>query len=371
VIPVGPFDRDMLVSGRVEIDPDALRADDRRHFAFRVRPPTRVRVTGGTGASAEAPDFLGRALEVLEEGGRIERVQTLREAEVLLSRGGPGLEDLSSGTPAVVIPPSDPTLLPALNRRLAQAGIPAEVGPAPGEGAGETRILPGSPVSGLDGLRVRRHYRLTLDASGSGGGSPASLATGDPWLVAGRGPRGPFLLVASPLNSRATDLPVSAAMIPFLEWALSTWPAGESGASGLQVGDSLPGLEAATAVEAPDGTLHTLAGTAAPLKLRIPGVYRILRGDTVTDVVAVNPPTSESDLTRVREARLRELVGPGLVTVSDPSTWAREIFVRRKGPELWRPLLVAALLALLAESLVAAGGRTSGARSEENAPDPE
>ena len=56
------------IRGWVESDADALRADDRRYFAFRSRPAPSVRVEG------DAPLFLDESLGVLRDAGRLDGV---------------------------------------------------------------------------------------------------------------------------------------------------------------------------------------------------------------------------------------------------------------------------------------------------------
>ncbi|MBW3549232.1 MAG: PAS domain S-box protein, partial [Proteobacteria bacterium] len=80
VLPFGPFPAGWI-EGYVETDPDALRADDRRWFAARVRLPPRVHVPG------TATPFLAEALDVLEASGRLRRAPA-GEADVVLSLPG-------------------------------------------------------------------------------------------------------------------------------------------------------------------------------------------------------------------------------------------------------------------------------------------
>jgi hypothetical protein len=87
------------------------------------------------------------------------------------------------------------------------------------------------------------------------------------------------------------------------------------------------------------------------------GFYAFLAGDSTVVVAAVNPPTEESDLTRIARADLETRIGPEVVEVRRAGAWDRAIFRTRQGPELWRGLLVAALLLLLLESALAAAGR--------------
>ena len=115
-VPAGPFPAGR-VEGWAEIDPDPLTADDRHYFSFAVRDPTPVAVLG------DAPLFVQEAAAVLAENGRI-AFESPARAATLVSAGGEGLDGRSRDQAAVAYPLADPVGLPALNRRLAEAGIP-------------------------------------------------------------------------------------------------------------------------------------------------------------------------------------------------------------------------------------------------------
>lgn len=348
LLEAGPFPGGW-VTGRVEIDPDQLRADDTRAFAFQVRPPPPVAIT------SDPSPFLDQAFQVLLLGGRVVDAGAQGRASVWIAPEGVGIESRPIGTPAFVLPPSDPTLLPALNRRLAEAGVPWQM--EAGE-SGEAR--PGVedfPVS-MGNLVVRQSYRLV--PTGEDGGASRRLLTlpgGDPWLLESEGSRGPVLLLASPLEPEATTLPVSAAMVPFLEWVLLRWAAREDTPPDVAPGAQLVlPLEADRLVE-PDGTVLMRTGTARAVATRQAGLHRIQRGDTLLDMVAVNIEPAESLLDPLPLEVLEERVGAELRVARSEGAWSRQIFPSGEGPEVWRPLLAAALLLLLTESWVAATGR--------------
>ncbi len=355
LLPFGPFATGW-VEGYVETDPDALRGDDRRWFALRVRPPPGVATAG------DAPGFLADALAVLASGGRV-RTAPLASADVVLAVAGEGAEAVRRGATVVVVPPTDPALLPALNRRLVDAGVPWRYQPAPGEG--ESTLASDRTPAGLDGVGVARAYRLVPPSGGPPVGSEvmARLADGSPWLVegglgdGGAPGGGRYRLLGSPLVPDATALPVSAAMVPFLEW-LVTPGGGGSRVSGVLAGESLSLSAAATAVEAPDGTRYPVDGTQVFRVTRQPGIYEVLAGDSVLERVAVNPPPRESVLTPLPPDRLEARLGPDVRVASDPRSWSETVFTSRQGPELWRPLLLAALVLLLLEGWIAASGRS-------------
>lgn len=353
VLTVGPFPTGP-VTGRVETDPDHLGADDRRYFAFDVRPPPGVAVTGGT-EGAEL--FLEGALDVLTENGRARRVPP-GEAEVLFSVAGSGLEARGGPRTRVVMPSPDPTLLPATNRRLAAAGIPwrfeaVERGEVP---LSESRL----PLR-ADRLRVSRHYRLRPASHAPPDAEvPARLRGGDPFVVSGWTPDGPYVLLAAPLDPGWTDLPLSAEMVGFTEWLLARRRLSSPTRSAV-AGEPLPVSTAATHVRGPDGTRHPVDGTHVFRRTTRSGLYEVLAGDSVLTRVALNPPREESELDRASPEEVRARLGHDLLLVDDASEWRRSIFRRRRGPEPWRPLLVAVLLLLVLESGLAATGRRSTA----------
>ena len=360
VLPVGPF-QEGRVEGYVETDPDALRADDRRHFTFQVRPPPRVALLG------EEAFFLDQALVVLAERGRIRRTPPA-EADILFSVGGEGLEGRRPGQAVFVAPASDATLLPGLNRRLAAAGIPwrMERPSSAGETSlGESRI----PIE-LGEVRVREWLALESAVEAAEGVEiPVRLATGEPWLVSGSTPGGRYLLIASPLEEASTTLPVSAAMVPLLEWATARWSSPGGAGRRLEAGQPLSVSSAATHVETPDGTRHPVDGTQLFRATGVPGIYSVVQGDSVLDRVAVDPPGRESLLARMEARELEARLGRRVRRVEDARDWSREVFVTRQGPELWRSLLFLALLLLIVESWIAApgsiGGRTPRAAPQE------
>ena len=352
---VGPFAGGM-VSGYAEIDPDALRGDDRRYFSVSVRPPVRVSLEG------EGSFFFEQAIEVLARAGRAQSVPQ-EAAQVLVSVGGAGLDTRPAGSAAIVAPPSDGAMLPALNRQLLLAEIPwryESVGGAGEAGVAENRL----PVS-LDEIRVRRRYRLVSNAEESPGQVQATLDSGSPWVVTGTSPGGAYLLLASPVDIEATNLAVSAPMLPLVEWMVSRWPFAGEGRS-LTVGDALQIPDGVTSVAGAGGEVEP-AGPDAQVVARSPGLYRLLAGDSLVQQVAVNPPEAESRLERIGDPALRALLG-ATYDRADASSWRRSVFASQQGTELWRWLLLAVLLLLLLETRVAATGRRPQSSRRASAP---
>jgi hypothetical protein len=353
-----------IMTGHVELDADALHADDRRYFAARVQPPPVV-------VLQEPLPFVTDALDVLAEAGRISRGGAA--ADVALLPGGLGAEARGAATALIIMPPSSAAELAAANRRLAAAGIAWRYGvPA----AGELRFAAADGdalLRSLADVRLQQVYPLTRDEESAGDTVLLRTSDGGVWAVRGqRRVGGTYVLLGSPLTEAASTLPTSAAMVPLLDRVTTTWalpaPAGTEIGPGAEI--ALPA--GATAVERPDGTRDDVTGAASYLAGAAPGIYRVLAGDAVIAAHAVNPAAAESDLARL-DARALEtrLSGWPLHITTDARAWRRAAFRERLGRELWRPLLYALGIVLLVESIVAAAGRsryTAAARAPEAEP---
>jgi len=346
------------VSGWVELDPDALRGDDRRYFVARIQPPPTV-------ALAEPVPFVTEALEVLADAGRL-RPDEPGSAEVVLAPGGVGASAIRSGRTAVVLAPESPLELPALNRRLVQAGIPWRFAAA--GSSGEARLVAEDPgdelVGALAEARIFQSYRL--ERAGAAGRDTVllRLRDGHPWLVRGELPDGGrYLLVASPFSPEASSIPISAGLVPLVDRLVGAWAADEPDRTGYSPGERIALPAEATVVERPNGDRDDVAG-GDYLVPAIPGIYRVFAGDRVVDAFAVNPPPEESDLARLDPKRLAAILpGWGIELVRGPDAWPDAVFHARLGREAWRPLVLLALAVLLIEGLIASAGGIGAGRA--------
>ena len=353
ILPLGPFTIGR-VSGYVETDPDDLRGDDRRYFTFQVRRPPTVATAGASSF------FLSEAFLVLTDAERI-RLTSPRDAEVLISVAGSGVREATgAGRATVVVPPGDATLLPGLNRALAAAGIPWRYELT--DGRGEAAVTRWTGPVDLSEVRIRSHYLLTPNDAGLEAGVLARLSSGEPWLVEGTTLRGPYLLMASDLEQESTNLAVTAAMVPLLEWMVARWGSTDARSAGIIAGGAIRTPPGATAIRDPQGALHPVDGAQPFRATRWTGLYEVLRSDSIVNVVAVNAPLSESVLTPIEPDDLEALVPGPMTVVTDSARWSRALFSTGQGPEIWRWLLAAAVLVLLAESLVAASGPAATGR---------
>ena len=337
------------IRGYVDADPDALRTDDRRYFAYRSRPAPRVATTGDIGL------FAAEAISVLESADRLKSVSP-REAEVLITGMGVSLDILPLGASVLVTPPADPTLLPGLNRRLANEGIPWRYSARPRTGSAilEGRDLPNP----LENIRVEHWYVLDQPNDLETPSRTLAEVSNDPWAIQGTDLRGrPYLLVASALDVSSTSLPVSTGMVRFIDWVVNEWTGTGMGQTDYEAGDELSAPRGATHVRFPYGEEFEIDGTRVVRGTNEVGFYDFLNSDTLIDVVALNSPITESRLEKLSPEDILAHIGERARPVSNRTEWSREVFGQRQGPELWWPLILVTILLLVIESLVASAGQ--------------
>jgi hypothetical protein len=243
--------------GEAALEPDELRADDRRPFAWRVAPPARVMATAGAGS------FVAAALAVLQEGRRV-----VAGRDVVITAG-----EAPSGARAVVQPPADAALVGQANRVLASRGVPwrwGQVG-TPGPIAAPDLAL-------LNGVQVVRRYRLEE-------GSDGVLATvnGEPWLVRSGG----VVLLGSRLDTAWTALPAAPGFVPFVDAIVNRIVMGEAD---VAAAEGAPRVEFRTrgtdtigaTVFGPDARESDLTPATAPLAMAALG------GKERTEVLAAD-----------------------------------------------------------------------------------
>ncbi|MEQ1690227.1 MAG: BatA and WFA domain-containing protein [Gemmatimonas sp.] len=331
------------IRGSVELDADELRGDDARWFAVRIAPPPAVM------ARPEAGQFLIAAMNTLVEEKRLERASPLARNAITIS----GADASVSGAPVLLTAPTDPVRVGEANRTLARLGIPWRFGAI----ARDLVLLRGAPT--LDGVQVRVRYPLQHSPGGAVAGVADTIATagGTPWAVAGQG----YVVLASPIDPDATDLPLRAGFVPWLLDALSR-RLGDEG----QVLAATPGqhivdraLGAVSGLERPDGTVVPIAGE----RLTVPnesGVYFLRRQAARVGAIVVNPEAQESDVRTESSAAIgrafRTRVSGRFVGVDTVSAeWRSHALDQAAGRSLLIPLVAIALLALLLEAWFSRG----------------
>jgi hypothetical protein len=306
-----------------ELEPDELRLDDRRETVVRVAPPAQV-----TWLSDDR--FLATALDVLLQNRRIVRGGELTMGSLGARR-------------SIVMPPSDPARVGALNRALASRGARWRFGDA----IAQPGITDSSATLGR--YQVTRRYALVPVA-----GTPAGvLATvgGAPWAVRS----GELVLLGSRLDPDWTSLPLSAGFVPFVDYLVNRAARGDLAVADVAPGDAYPLPDAATAVIR-DGRRREVEGGAS-FRASETGVHFVLAGSDTVGAIAVNPDPRESDLTAADDAAVRGLWRGARVVASGRAASAAFAAGGRadlRGPFLW----LAAVLALADAAL--AGTRRRG-----------
>jgi hypothetical protein len=350
------------VRGKVEVDADALRADDARWFAVRVATPPMVTVR------SEGGPFLSAALSTLVEEKRLERGAEGAARSVTVA----GADAAGVRLPVLLTAPRDPVRIGEANRTLTRLGIPWRFGAIARNlvlaRAASTGGVPldtnAASVGVFEGTPVRLRYPLVYSpgaaaATGATGSAiPDTLATagGSAWAVAGDG----YVLIGSPLEPDATELPLRAAFVPWLLEALSRRLGDDGRLIDAVPGEHLAGFRGVTALEAPDGKIVGTNGD----RLVVPneaGVYFLRRQAARIGALVVNPEPEESDVVGMGQggadsavAVLRtHLVGRDVAPATSVSAWRRLVFDRAAGHGLLLPLVALALAALLAEAWLA------------------
>jgi hypothetical protein len=283
--------------GEAALEPDELRADDRRPFAWRVAPAARAMATPSAGS------FVAAALAVLQAGRHI-----IDGRDIVISGG-----DLPSSPHAIVQPPEDPALVGQVNRALGSRGVPWRWGPSSTPG-----VLTSSERAGLSGVAVTRRYRIERAGSGEEGASDV-LATvnGEPWLVRS----GSVVLLGSRLDTAWTALPATPGFVPFVDALVNRIVMGEA------------------EVAASEGAPHVEFRT---------------RGTDTIGATVFGPDARESDLTPATAALVSAaLGGKDRTSVLSADRFAAEGFSGTRRADASGVLLLLALLLAAAELGVA------------------
>ena len=388
-----PLARLPELGGVVVIPDDALALDNRRVFAaghsgtVRVLlreegPPSPVALALAAGSPAsglavtrvDAAGLVARMAEadvvVLNDVPRLGPIE--QQAVLDFHRGGGGLFVVlgshaepqswngallgelgvgALGAPEMAAPGA------AYRLRLAAAGHPVLAG---------FPVRPGEPLSTGSFRSIP-----TLDLRGGPAASRGRAAApvrvlleydrGHPALVEAAH----ALVLAATLDPATSDFAVSGAFLPLLHQCAKVLARGTA-ASSLEPGDrySAPAGTGDWRIEDERGQtvtsqMATEAGatriTSAPLER--PGLYRVFQGGTLRTTFAVNPARRESDLTPVPEASVIRAFPPGRAQVLRPGAdLARRVREARYGRELWAWFVIAALVLLVAEMVVARWG---------------
>jgi hypothetical protein len=306
-----------------ELDPDELRADDRRLGVVRIAPVARAQCDAG-GRYVEA------ACDVLAANRRLARGD-----ELVVGRLGPGR--------SIVEPPADPAELGALNRALERRGL----GWSYGALVTGVETTDSGPALGRE--QVTRRYALETGASGRTG--VIARVNRQPWIVRSDD----VVLLASRLEPEWTTLPLSAGFMPFMDHLLNRAARGEVALVDAAPGDPAPLPDRVT--EVIRGNERWRAEGGAPFRPVSTGVHYLLSGTDTVGGLAVNVDPRESRLAPIAEPQLAKL-WPGARMV-DPQRAPDAVFRSAARGDLRTPVLWLALAIGLAELGLASAWRRS------------
>jgi len=387
-----------VIHGSVELAPDALTADDVRHFVLRVPRQINVLVVDGAPASLRFQDaafFLDTALAA--PGSPVHAttidVDTFGSAplppgiDAVFLVDVPPLSPLRVGELSAFVekggglfialgqnamgPNGDPdafnaALGPVLPRPLRLVKTAAERG-APGaeeRAAHFAQVLWSHPALSVfqgdarEGLTSARTYKyFLLESNGPALTTLASYDDGAPALVEVQHGSGRIVLDTTTVDRSWTDLPIRTSFLPLLQrlsghlsGALeeqSTKPARVGEAHPLDV-KALVGSQPA-GVTGPDGKPRPIVPAQGETPLQVaqtdmPGLYTVALPTSAPPTLAgsldfaVTVDPSESDLARIDQAELVAHFGEGTKTVSGAAPEAE----KRQTP-VWTALLVLAI----------------------------
>jgi hypothetical protein len=282
--------------GEATLDPDELRADDRRLFVWHVAPPAQVE------AQPSAGPFVAAALAVLEEGRKIRRGSNVTIGD----------RPAAGSNTSVVMPPTDAALIGEVNRALAGRGGRWRFGPLGTPGPITGTIAP-------EGTLVSRRYRLE-ETRAEAEGMVLARVNGEPWLVRD----GSVVLIGSRLDTAWTALPATPGFVPFVDALVNRLVRGEGEEGGALV----------TEAEGP------------------PRVDFRTRGADTLGATVLGPDPRESDLTPAPRGLVRDVLG-GRAEVLDDGAFAAARFAGTGRSDVSGLLLMLALLLALVELGVA------------------
>jgi hypothetical protein len=293
-----------------------------------------------------------------------------------------GVEQLKTfvrGGGGLLIFPGEHSDLRAYSDRLLPALLPVKLAGVVDTAAGEdgarafalTPTAQGHPI--FTGFTAERGARVTqarfskvVRVVPGAGRVIAQFRPDLPAMIEGQG----VILFTSSVDGAWNDLPTSAAFLPILHQAVSYLARAGGEAAAILTGGRVERLIPAPAVPTRYRMLDA-RGDEIPLEviergkalllrsapIERAGIYRIVdaAGSEVA-AAAVNPDTRESDLALADRADVERRFGSREVTILDggrPVTGhVREL---REGRELWRVVLLLALVVLVAEVVLSRG----------------
>ena len=197
-----------------------------------------------------------------------------------------------------------------------------------------------------------------------------TLASGQPLLLEARAGRGRVLLLTTTVNADWTSLPLTGFYLPLMQSAVKYMATGNLPDLNIPCGTPIAftvtdlASDAPPAITLPDGRVDHVEVQATPVATELNYAWTALPGRYTVDakigkqdrkwIFVAQPPTTESDLTPLDDARLTELRDQVDLEVLDAtrSDFAQAVGEGRKGRELWLPLLLAAIAVGIGEMVL-------------------
>lgn len=190
---------------------------------------------------------------------------------------------------------------------------------------------------------------------------------GQPAFVERRFGQGKVILAATTAGAGGGNLPYKPAFVPLVHQLVAYLAAGPTVHHNLQLGEMINARfdvkESGKPVRltGPDGrtTLQkTTLGAEGVVftysSAREAGIYRMgLAGKGNVDAFAVNLPAGESDLTTATTGQIQAVAGPIQMQFARGADDLQSVVRQsRRGTEIWRPLILTAMLLLFAEGVL-------------------
>ncbi len=396
------------------LDDDPLTLDNRRWLVVPVRESLNVLLVNGDFKSepylAET-DYLAQALspseaspgqprpikvEVASEGQLSRRELAPYDAVVLCNIAQfteaevNALEDYLKQGGGIVVFGGDQVVADNYNRLLYRDGqglLPAAIGASVGEAAKKQSAVHFNPLryrhpliaeyqgaagpvtAGLTQALTWQYHKLAIPP-GSRAEVALSFENGDPAVIEAPRHRGTVILVATSADTGWTTWPIHKSYPPVMEQIVLRASAGRLTERNIRVGQPYDQSFPEKAIAAPV-TVVTPKGQAVDSRLKpaggvsqlhfeqtdLSGRYQVRIGQLGLETsFAANTDPAESDLTRLDEAVLGELLPGWKFMYVHTSDWkdltGDAASVGRRG-ELHRPMLYALLVLLLVESILA------------------
>ena len=327
----------------VTLEPSGVGGDD--HAIIPI-------VVGGAPAVREAAgEFAAAAVGALRESGRVRA-----SGDVTVSIASAAM---TGRLPALILPPADAGGVAAANAALTRLGIPWRFG-AERRGAQVVRSSHGE-LRGDTAIRVTQWFPLVAQPNAIG--DTIAQVGSDVWMV--RGPQ--WIVLGSSLTPASTTLPVRATFVPWLADAISNLASGTTAATIAAPGAQINAPAGATELRSVDSKTRRTVSAAATAAPTIPGLYFWMRGSDVIGAVGVQLGRDEPQLARATTAELTQRFGGSdrAIVSSDVTPFLSSVRQSGASQPMALPLLVLALLAVIAEAWLSGRYRTRASGAAE------